>query len=101
MKISIKKSKNGNDYYISQQLSRYYESPPNQEKELKRQQSINAVKGEINILEKHQKYWLIQLNDYELNDYDKNIQQFVKILSLPNNDKKSVIAKYRSKVKQD
>ena len=52
------------------------QSTPNYEKELKRQQSINAVKDEINILEKRRKHCLI-----ELNDYDKNTQQFVKSLS--------------------
>ena len=95
--------------YRSQQLSSYYKTWINQErpyvpakfqqkvnestlnygKELKRQQSINAVKAEINILEERQKHWLI-----ELNDYDKNIPQFVKTLSLANNDKESMIAKY-------
>ena len=43
----------------------------------KRQQSINAVKYQTNILEKRQKHWLI-----ELNDYDKNIQQYIKTLNL-------------------
>ena len=42
----------------------------------KRQESINAVKDMINILEKRQKDWLM-----ELNDYDKNIQQFVKFVA--------------------
>ena len=37
----------------------------------------------------------------ELNDYDKHIQQFVETRSLPNNDNESMIAKYRSKVKED
>ena len=37
----------------------------------------------------------------ELNDYDKHIQQFVETLSLPNNDNESMIAKYRSKIKED
>ena len=58
------------------------ESTPNYEKEFKRQQSIDAVKDEINILEERKKDGLI-----ELNDYDKNIQQFAETLSLPNNDK--------------
>ena len=55
------------------------------EKEMKRQQSVNAVKTEIEILEEHQKHWLI-----ELNDHDKNIlkaiyeKQYVKTLNLPN-----------------
>ena len=71
-------------------------STPNYEKELKRQHSINAVKDERNILDERQKYWLI-----ELNDYDKNIQQFAETLSLQNNDKESMIAKYRSKVEGD
>ena len=57
------------------------ESTPNYEKEFERQQSINAVKDEINILEERKKDGLI-----ELNDYDKNIQQFAETLSLPNND---------------
>ena len=54
-------------------------------KEMKRQQSVNAVKTEIKILEEHQKHWLI-----ELNDHDKNIlktiyeKQYVKTLNLPN-----------------
>ena len=65
------------------------ESTINYEKELKRQQSINAVKDGTNILEERQKHWLI-----ELYDYDKNIQQFVKTLSLANNDKELMIAKY-------
>ena len=43
----------------------------------KRQQSINAVKYQTNILEKRRKHWLI-----ELNDYDKNIQQYIKTLNL-------------------
>ena len=42
----------------------------------KRQESINAVKDMINILEKRQKDQLM-----ELNDYDKNIQQFVKFVA--------------------
>ena len=42
----------------------------------KRQESINAVKDMINILEKRQKDWLM-----ELNYYDKNIQQFVKFVA--------------------
>ena len=42
----------------------------------KRQESINAVKDMINILEKRQKDWLM-----ELNDYGKNIQQFVKFVA--------------------
>ena len=46
-------------------------STPSYEKESKRPQSINAVKDEINIVER-QKHWLIILNDY-----DKNIQQCV------------------------
>ena len=55
------------------------------EKEMKRQQSVNAVKTEIKILEEHRKHWLI-----ELNDHDKNIlktiyeKQYVKTLNLPN-----------------
>ena len=88
-------------FYRSQQFSSYYktlinqerpyvpaklrqkvnESTPNYEKEFKRQQSIDAVKDEINILEERKKDGLI-----ELNDYDKNIQQFAETLSLPNND---------------
>ena len=51
---------------------------------------------EINILEERQKHWLI-----EVNDYDQNIQQFVKTLILPNNDEESMIASYRCKVKED
>ena len=43
-----------------------------------------------------QKHWLI-----ELNDYDKNIQQFLETLSLANNDKETMIAKYRRTVKED
>ena len=31
----------------------------------------------------------------------KKIQQFVEALSLPTNDKEQMIAKYRSKVKED
>ena len=42
----------------------------------KHQESINAVKDMINILEKRQKDWLM-----ELNDCDKNIQQFVKFVA--------------------
>ena len=42
------------------------------EKELKRQQSIDALKDEINIPEKHQN---------ELNDDDKNIHNLYKILA--------------------
>ena len=42
----------------------------------KHQESINAVKDMINILEKRQKDWLM-----ELNDYGKNIQQFVKFVT--------------------
>ena len=57
------------------------ESTPNYKKEFKRQQAIDAVKDEINILEERKKDGLI-----ELNDYDKNIQQFAETLSLPNND---------------
>ena len=52
--------------------------------------------SEINILEERQKHWLI-----EVNDYDQNIQQFVKTLILPNNDEESMIANYRCKVKED
>ena len=63
---------------------------------MKRQQSINAVKYEINILEERQKHWLI-----EQSYYDKNIQQFAETLSLCNNDKEPMIAKHRSKVKED
>ena len=33
--------------------------------------------------------------------YDKNIQQFAETLSLCNNDKEPMIAKHRSKVKED
>ena len=69
------------------------ESTPNYKKKLKCQQSINVVKD---LLEERQKHWLI-----ELNDYDKNIQQFVETLSLCNNDKESMITKYRSNVKED
>ena len=65
-------------------------------KKLKHQQSINATKDEINILKERQKHWLT-----ELNDHDKNTQQFVETVSLRNNDKESIIAKYRSKVKED
>ena len=72
------------------------ESTPNYEKELKPQQSINAVKDEKNIVKERQKHWLIKLNDY-----DKNFQQFVETLSLTNNDKESMITKYRKKVKED
>ena len=43
-----------------------------------------------------QKHWLI-----ELNVYDKSIQQFLETLSLANNDKETMIAKYRSTVKED
>ena len=57
------------------------ESTPNYEKELKGQQSINAAKDEIKILDERNKHCLI-----ELNDYDKNTQYFVETLSLPNND---------------
>ena len=48
---------------------------------MKRQQFINAVKDEMNILEESQKHWLI-----ELNDYNKNIQQYTKALNLANYD---------------
>ena len=47
------------------------------------------------MLQKRQKHWLIELN------YDKNIQQFIKILNLHNQDEESMIAKYRCKVKED
>ena len=50
---------------------------------MKRQQFINAVKDEINILEESQKHWLI-----ELNDHDKNIQQYIKALNLANHDQR-------------
>ena len=69
---------------------------PITKKKLKHQQSINAPKDEINILEERQKHWLT-----ELHDHDKNTQQFVETVSLRNNDKESIIAKYRSKVKED
>ena len=68
---------------------------PITKKTLKHQQSINAAKDEINILEERQKHWLT-----ELNDHDKNTQQFVETVSLRNNDKESIIAKYRSNVKE-
>ena len=42
---------------------------PITKKNLKYQQSINAAKDEINILEERQKHWLT-----ELNDHDKNTQ---------------------------
>ena len=77
-------------------MKKVNESTPNYEKKIKRQQPINAVKDEIDILEECQKYLLI-----ELNEYDKNIQQFIKTLGLPTDDKVSMIAKYRSKVKED
>ena len=106
--MSLKKLKNGNDYITNETLinqekpyvpvkfrQKGNKSTPNYEKELK-QQSINVVKDEINILEELQKHRSI-----ELNDYDKNIQQFVETLSLSHNDKESMIAKYRSKVKED
>ena len=48
------------------------EFTPIYEKELKRQQSINALKDEINIPEKRQN---------ELNDDDKNIHNLYKILA--------------------
>ena len=48
------------------------ESTPIYEKELKRQQSINALKDEINIPEKRQN---------ELNDDNKNIHNLYKILA--------------------
>ena len=48
---------------------------------MKRQQFINAVKDEMNILEESLVNWLI-----ELNDYDKNIQQYSKSLNLANYD---------------
>ena len=71
------------------------ESTPNYEKELKHQQFINTAKTDINMLER-QKHWLI-----EINDCDKNIQQFVKTLNLPNSDEESMISKYICKVKED
>ena len=71
------------------------ESTPNYEKELTQQQSIDAVKDEINTLEERQKHWLI-----ELNDYDKNIRQFEETLSLPDNDKQSLIANLEGKLKK-
>ena len=71
------------------------ESTPNYKNKLKHQQSINPVKDEINILEEREKHWLIKLNDY-----DKNIQQFIKTLNLPNYNEESMIAKYRCKVKE-
>ena len=77
-------------------MKKVNESTPNYEKKIKRQQPINAVKDEIDILEERQKYLLI-----ELNEYDKNIQQFIKTLGLPTDGKVSMIAKYRSKVKED
>ena len=46
----------------------------------------------INILEERQIHWLIKLNQY-----DKNIQQFVKTFKLPNDDDKS---NYRCQVKE-
>ena len=54
---------------------------PITKKKLIRQQSINAVKDEINILEECQEHWLINLNDN-----DKNIQQFAKTLKLSDNN---------------
>ena len=71
------------------------ESTPNYEKELTQQQSIDAVKDEINTLEERHKHWLI-----ELNDYDKNIRQFEETLSLPDNDKQSLIANLEGKLKK-
>ena len=71
------------------------ESTPNYKKELKHQQFINTAKTDINMLER-QKHWLI-----EINDCDKNIQQFVKTLNLPNSDEESMISKYICKVKED
>ena len=71
------------------------ESTPNYEKELTQQQSIDAVKDEINTLEERHKHWLI-----ELNDYDKNIRQFEETLSLPDNDKQSLIANLEGKSKK-
>ena len=83
-------------YVPAKFLQKINESTPNYEKELKRQQSINAVKDEINILEERQKHWLIKLNDY-----DKNIQHYIKTLNLSNYDEESMIAKYRCKVKEN
>ena len=37
----------------------------------------------------------------ELNDYYKNIQQFIETLNLPNYNEESMVAKYRCKVKED
>ena len=56
----------------------------------KRQQSINAVKYQINIAEKRQKHWLI-----ELNDYDRNIQQYIKTLNLAYYYEELLTTKYR------
>ena len=69
---------------------------PITKKKLTRQYSINAVKDGINLLEECQNHWLIKLYDY-----DKTIQQFAKALNLPDNIEESMIAKYRSKVKEN
>ena len=44
---------------------------------MKRQQFINAVKDEMNILAESQKHWLI-----ELNDHDKKFNNMLKLLTL-------------------
>ena len=54
------------------------------------------MKDEKNIVKERQKHWLTKLSDY-----DKNFQQFVETLSLTNNDKESMITRYRKKVKED
>ena len=65
-------------------------------KRIKTSTSINHAKDKINVLEERQKHWLVKLNEY-----DKNIQQFVKTFNLPNNDQESMIAKYRCQVKEN
>ena len=100
--------------YRAQSLSSYYQSllshenpfvhanlrakvntaTPKYEKEIRRKQSIDTMKREIDILDERRRYWLNELQQYEL-----AIKNIINSLNSNNEQQPLLQVKYKDKLK--
>ena len=100
--------------YRAQSLSSYYQSllshenplvhanlrakvnttTPEYEKEIRRKQSIDTMKREIDILDERRRYWLNELQQYEL-----AIKNSINSLNFNNEQQPLLQVKYKGKLK--
>ena len=102
--------------YRAQSLSSYYQSllnhenpfvpakfrakvnntTPEYEKEIRRKQSIDTMKREIDILDERRRNWLVELEQYE-----QAIHSIINSLNFNNDQQQLLQVKYKDKLKED